>query len=425
MFLIIIGLIIWGPIERSIISGVGVVLMILLGIITPLEAFVFVDWNILAILVGLWIANSYLTASKLPETLIAALFKRVKSLKAVLFALIFSAGMVTMFVDNVLAVLLFCPIVIRICKAIKVDPLLPTVLTGLAANFMGVALMLGDITPQMLHTIAGAEFMDFIIFRGKPSSFFVLLITFLIVLAIYHRNLKFEYEGDISSLQSFTMDVSEDSKKALKISIGFFLGIIVLMSMRKMLEVPLGSIAFLGALVMALFMETLRKLRKLRETPSFHEVLGGLEWRAVFYYAFLFVLVGSIEKTGNISVLANSLQSFLSSMHLGLSLLYWISAGVASIVQFDAYNLTMFRALKNLSLIQGLDVWPYYWSVAWAATLASEATIASAPALYVTWTLLEKEGYKVTTKAFHSITVRFALTTLIFNFIIAFLLFSI
>ncbi|MCS7098345.1 MAG: SLC13 family permease [Candidatus Methanomethyliaceae archaeon] len=424
LFLIIIGLMIWGPIERSVIGGFGVVLMILLGIITPLEAFEFVDWNILAILVGLWIVSSYLIAAKMPETLIAAVLKRTKSLKAVLFALIFSAGMVTMFVDNVLVVLLFCPIVITICKTIKVDPLLPTVLTGLAANFMGVGLMLGDITPQMLHTIAGAEFMDFVIFNGRPGSFFVLLMTFLIMLSIYYKRVRFEYKGDMSSLLSSIVEVSEDAKKALKISILFFVGIIVLMSLRKFLGVPLGAIAFSGALVMALFMETLRKLGKLKETPPFSEVLCGLEWRAVFYYAFLFVLVGSIEKAGHISALAASLQPYLSNIYVGLPMLYWVSAGVASIVQFDAYNLTMFRTLKDLALTQGLDVWPYYWSVAWAATLASEATIVSAPALYVTWTLIEKEGYKISTKAFHSITVRFAITSLIFNFIITFLVFT-
>lgn len=423
VFLIIIGLMIWGPIERSIIGGIGIVIMMILGVITPIEAFYLVDWNILAILIGLWIASSYLVASKMPEAFISAVLKRTKSIKAVIFSLIFIAGMVTMFVDNVLVVLLFCPIVLTICKTLKIDPLLPTVLTGLAANFMGVALMLGDITPQMLHTIAGAEFMDFIVFRGKPSSFFILLITFLIVLSIYSRFIKIKYEGEFSSLLSSVANISEENKKALKISLLFFISIIIVMCFRKVLEVPLGAIAFSGALIMAFSIEILKKIGKLSEVPSFSEVLSGLEWRAVLYYAFLFILVGCIEKAGFISALANSLKPFLHNMYMGIPLMYWVSASVASIVQFDAYNLTIFRTLKDLS--STMDVWPYYWSVAWAATLASEATIVSAPALYVTWTLIEKEGYKVTTKAFHSITVKFAIIALIVNFILTFTLFNI
>lgn len=419
LFLVVIGLMIWGPIERAIIGGVGVVLMIIIGTITPIEAFEFVDWNILAILVGLWIVSSYLIKAKMPETLISAVLKRTKSLKAVILALILSAGTVTMFVDNVLVVLLFCPIMLTICKTLKVDPLLPTVMTGLAANFMGVGLMLGDITPQMLHTIAGAEFMDFVIFQGKPGSFFVLWLTFIIVLSIYSKRfLKFDYKGDFRSLLSSVSESSSENRKLLKVSLAFFIVIIIFMSLRKVLAIPLGAIAFSGALVMAFTIELLHKTGKLKEAPAFGEVLSGLEWRAVLYYAFLFVLVGCIEKAGYIRAIAVGLQPFLSSPQVGVPLLYWVSAGVASIVQFDAYNLTMFRTLANLGLTTGLNVWPYFWSVAWAATLASNATIVSAPALYVAWTLIEKEGFKITTKAFHSITVKFAIITLAINFVI-------
>jgi len=425
LFLVTVGLMIWGPIERAIIGGVGVTVMVLIGAITPREAFEFVDWNILAILVGLWIVSSYLVKAKMPEALISLVLKRVKSLKAIIFALIFSAGMVTMFVDNVLVVLLFCPIMLTICKTAKIDPLLPTVMTGLAANFMGVGLLLGDITPQMLHTIAGLEFTDFVFFKGKPSSFFVLLSTFLIVLAIYFKRLvKLEEKGDLQQLLAPVVKGSNESRGLLKVSVLLFIAILVLMSLRKAIGVPLGAIAFSGALVTACVVELLTKAGKLRGAPSFADVLSGLEWRAVLYYAFLFILVGGVGKAGYIKAIADTLQPFLTKIQVGLPLLYWVSACVASIVQFDAYNLVMFKSLKDLSLVANYNVWPYYWSVAWATTLASEATIVSAPALYVTWTLIEKEGYKVTTKAFHSITVKFALITLLVNFALTFLLFA-
>ena len=32
---------------------------------------------------------------------------------------------------------------------------------GFAANFMGSAMLLGDLPPQMLHSVSGAEFFDF------------------------------------------------------------------------------------------------------------------------------------------------------------------------------------------------------------------------------------------------------------------------
>jgi Na+/H+ antiporter NhaD/arsenite permease-like protein len=54
---------------------------------------------------------------------------------------------------------------------------------GFAANFMGSAMRLGDLPPQMLHSVAGAAFMDFFWQRGRPSSFPILILTFAITLA--------------------------------------------------------------------------------------------------------------------------------------------------------------------------------------------------------------------------------------------------
>ena len=57
---------------------------------------------------------------------------------------------------------------------------------GFSANFMGTALLLGDLLPQMLHSVAGAEFFDFIWQHGRPSSFPILMVTFVITLAFMY-----------------------------------------------------------------------------------------------------------------------------------------------------------------------------------------------------------------------------------------------
>ena len=44
---------------------------------------------------------------------------------------------------------------------------------------MGTALLLGDLPPQMLHSVSGAEFLDFIWMDGRPSSFPILMVTFV------------------------------------------------------------------------------------------------------------------------------------------------------------------------------------------------------------------------------------------------------
>ena len=92
------------------------------------------------------------------------------------------AGVISMFVDNVVTILMMAPVALPLARAVGV-PAAPVILMiGFGANFMGTALIIGDLPPQMLHSVAGAEFFDFIWQFGRPSSFPILMVTFLVTL---------------------------------------------------------------------------------------------------------------------------------------------------------------------------------------------------------------------------------------------------
>ena len=88
-------------------------------------------------------------------------------------------GLLSMFIDNVVCILMMAPVALPLARALGI-PATPLVLMiGFSANFMGTALLLGDLPPQMLHSVAGAEFFDFIWQHGRPSSFPILMVTFV------------------------------------------------------------------------------------------------------------------------------------------------------------------------------------------------------------------------------------------------------
>ena len=92
------------------------------------------------------------------------------------------AGVISLFVDNVVVILMMAPVALPLARALKI-PVTPLILMiGFASNFMGSAMLLGDLPPQMLHSVAGAEFMDFFYHSGRMSSFPILMITFAITL---------------------------------------------------------------------------------------------------------------------------------------------------------------------------------------------------------------------------------------------------
>src|SRR3972149_3887106 len=166
---------------------VGVVVMVWIGVMTETDAFTLVDWNVMAILVGIWMIAGYFGKSGVPSWLsVQAL--RLSGGRPGLLVMILSmlAGVISMFVDNVVTILMMAPVALPLARALKM-PATPLILMiGFAANFMGTALLLGDLPPQMLHSVSGAEFGDFLWHQGRPSSFPILMVTFVITLGFMY-----------------------------------------------------------------------------------------------------------------------------------------------------------------------------------------------------------------------------------------------
>src|SRR5688572_1234625 len=168
---------------------VGVAVMIWLGVMTETDAFKLVDWNVMAILVGIWIIAGYFGKSGVPSWLSVQALKLSGGHPGFLVMILsFLAGIISMFVDNVVTILMMAPVALPLARAMGI-PAVPVILMiGFGANFMGTALIIGDLPPQMLHSVAGAEFFDFIWQFGRPSSFFILMATFLITLAAMYAS---------------------------------------------------------------------------------------------------------------------------------------------------------------------------------------------------------------------------------------------
>ena len=386
---------------------VGVALMIWMGVMTEIEAFKLVDWNVMAILVGIWIIAGYFGKSGVPSWLSVQALKLSGGRPGLLVMILaFLAGIISMFVDNVVTILMMAPVALPLARALKI-PVFPLVLMiGLAANFMGSALIIGDLPPQMLHSVAGAEFFDFIWHQGRPSSFPILMVTFIATLAFMWWY-GFRKAGERKSVAESGVTAEIPDKLFATVAVGMFLLTVVGMSMREHLGVQLGLIAMTGAVITVLILEVLGQRTS---APKFEEVIQELDWRAIFFYIALFALVGGLEKTHVLTYLADAVKPiFAENYALGVTLLYWITIPIVGLVEHDAYILTFLYTIRDLGA-SGVPQWPLYWMLLWCGTLGSNLTVAGAPALYVALTIAEKEEKrKVSLREFLSWSIPFAL----------------
>ncbi|MCR4419285.1 MAG: SLC13 family permease [Clostridia bacterium] len=433
-FLVAIALVVTRVINSVVAALLGVVAMVLAGVMSDLQAFGFIDWNVIAILVSVWIIATYFGKTGIPEFLAAKVLAFSRGNVAVFVTLLGTlSGFISMFVDNVVVVLMMAPVLFHIARQFKFKTFGPLLFVGLCANFMGTALLLGDLPPQMLHSVSGIEFGGFVWHSGRPSSFIILTITYLIVVAIFYRRFRRQYAGraeaaataDVGALpvSESTSEETESQPMDKRFGLlvcGAFAGTIVLMSLRHLTGYRLGFLALVGAVALMLMLEVLRKLWHLN-VPSLEELLAELQWDAIFFYAALFALVGGLEHAGIIKAIADALVPYLhQSLLLGTTLLYWVTAPIVGIVEHDAYILTMLYVIRDLAATTQLNPWPLYWALLWAGTLGSNLTVAGAPALFVAVNMAEKEdGRKVDFKEFLGWSGPFVLSSLAICFVLA------
>ncbi len=417
IFLATITVVITGWFDSVIAALIGVVAMICFGVMSDLDAFKAVDWNLIAILLSIWIISGFFGKSGVPEYLSALVLRASKGNVALFVVGVGAlAGLVSMLIDNVVVVLMFAPVIFHACRRFKFAALEPILFMGMCANFMGTAMLLGDLPPQMLHSVSKIEFWGFIWHMGRPSSLFILLIAYIITCAFFYWRFNRSYKGlcmDISCLVTENpLDHIKD-KPFAAITCAIFLLTILAMAFRHFFGFHLGFIAMWGALAIILLF-TIFKDRFTVAIPDVEEILKELDWRAVFFYVSLFALVGGLEHAGVIERLVTGITPMIKeSMIVGATVLYWVSVPIVGIVEHDAYILTLLYVIRDLGE-QGINPWPLYWMVLWAGTLGSNLTIAGAPALFVAKSLADKEDRRSSSlKEFLSMSVPYVLVSLI------------
>jgi Na+/H+ antiporter NhaD/arsenite permease-like protein len=408
--LIVFGLtilaVITNVVDSTLAALIGVAVMCWLGIMTETEAFNYVDWNVMAILVGIWIIAGYFGKSGVPSWLSIQALKLSGGRPGLLVIILtLLAGIISMFVDNVVTILMMAPVALPLARAVKLPPVPVILMIGFGANFMGTALLIGDLPPQMLHSVAGAEFWDFLWHLGRPSSFPILMVTFVVTLAAMWFY-GFRGHKRVTDLAALGVEASIPNPLFATIVVVWFVGTVAAMSMRELLGVQLGFIALTGAITLVLVLELLGDRVR---TSNFEESMQELDWRAIFFYIALFALVGGLEKSHILDMLANAIRPvFVENYALGATLLYWVTVPIVGLVEHDAYILTFLHTIKDMAQQGGIEPWPLWWMLVWSGTLGSNLTVAGAPALYVALSLGEKEdGRKVSLREFLSWSIPF------------------
>lgn len=405
-------------IDRTKVALVGALVMVLTGIIDQEQAIEAIDFNTLGLLIGMMILVAIVRYTGVFGH-IGFSVARWTGGRVIPMMLMLSliTAVASAFLDNVTTILLTVPVTIALCDLLDL-PARPFLISQIiASNVGGAATLIGD-PPNIL--IGSATGIDFLTFGINMTPIILINLAFVFaVFAFRFRNVA-SASGErraevIASAASRRIEDVPLLKKSVVVlgltMVGFFL--------HGALHLEAATVALAGAAVLLLI-----------SGIEIHNVVNEVEWPTIFFFAGLFVLVGGVEHTGLLDMIAEEVVSITGgNVPLTILALLWLAAILSMIVD----NIPAITTLIPLSMavarglfpeLAGLeamdfathpDVIPIWWALALGADLGGNGTLIGASANVVGAGMAERRGEPISFWAFTREGLPITLGTLVIS----------
>ena len=363
----------------------------------------FVDFNVIFLLVSMMIIVSIATRSGMFNWIANELLRLTKGHpKLVLFTLGVFTAITSAFLDNVTTVILIMPVTFFIAKQLDINPL-PFLITEIfASNIGGTATLIGDPPNIIIGSAAGLSFMAFLKeLTGVVSV--ILMVVVLLMMFIFRKSLK-------ATPEKMAVVANLDNSKTitdypLLIRSAIVLVLVILgFVLHDVTHIETCVTAMLGASVLLLF-----------EKPK--DILCDVEWNTIFFFIGLFIIVGGLEASGGIALMAQwILKVTQGSQEATAMIILWASGFISGIIDNIPYTATMTPMLLEIQKTMGADyTYPLWWCLSLGACLGGNMTIIGAAANVIVSETSAHNGYPIPFMKF----LKYGVVTMIISLVIS------
>ncbi len=380
-------------IPKVTIALLGGVLTIILGLVSQAKVldgglnphyFVnFVDFNVIFLLVSMMIIVLISTKSGVFTYIANELLKKTKGhpIKILIVLSLFTA-IVSAFLDNVTTVILVMPITFSIAKKLDINPIPYLLAEIVSSNIGGTATLIGDPPNIIIGSAAGFAFMDFVRELTLVVAF-ILVVVLAFFALVFKKSLVADKEKMDEILKLDNSKTITDFPLMIRSMIVLALVILGFVT-HDMTHIETYVIAMLGASVLLLF-----------EKPT--EILEQVEWNTIFFFIGLFIIIGGLEASGGIKLMAQWIIDVTNgSQTMASMLILWASGIISGIIDNIPYTATMAPMLAEIQRTLGAEyTYPLWWCLSLGACLGGNMTIIGAAANVIVSENAAKEGYPI------------------------------
>jgi Na+/H+ antiporter NhaD/arsenite permease-like protein len=357
----------------------GAALMVLcgqyFGFYSPELAVESIDWNVVFLLGGMMT----IVAIMIPTGGFQALAYRIADLsRGRLFLLMAMLGtavtVISLLLDNVTTVVIFGPLIVLICQALKVSPVPYLLGAALLSDTGGVATLVGDPPNLMIGSAAGINFNTFLIHMGG-----IVLVAWISILLAQ----KWLFAKELSVIpeqQDFSGKGEIKDPHTWYAAVAVLVIMVVLFILHHSLGWEPWFVAAIG-LTLLVFIG-----RSVELDESFEDV----EMSLLMFFISLFVVVGGVEQSHFLEFLGQFIQPFVEhDLLIAALLLMWIAAILSAMIDNIPFTAAMVPIILGMEQ-QGINVTPLWWSLAIGVGMGGNGTHLGSTANVFIVTLSER-----------------------------------
>jgi len=366
------------PIERPAVAMLGGALMLVLGVLTPADALLAINLDVLLLLVGMMVLVAGLDVCGFFDLVSSRIALRAKSQVWFLAWLMIATAALSALVLNDTIALLVTPVVVRSARALRVNPVPYLVAVAIAANVGSVATEVGNPQNAFIAIRSGIPFLTFSAYL-LPITIVCLVVSIGLVWLVFRKDLA-------APLVAVT---SMPAVRLQRRGLGFTLGVTVAVSGAFLASgTPdwLPLIALAGGSFVLFFLPFLT-------TATARALIAKVDWSIILFFIGLFVVLGGVRVSGLSAAIQGGFSTALGGRSGGL---VWL-VGLSSLLSNLMSNVPAVLLLAEVVPHGSTQLW---LALAASSTLAGNATILGAACNVIVVQAASRDGVTVTMKDF-------------------------
>lgn len=357
-------------IDRPAAAMAGAVLMVLVGALTFRQAVAAINFDTIALLLGMMLLVVVLQRAGLFTLMAQRAVTLANSPGKLLMSVVIVTAVASAFLVNDVVVLLFTPVVIQACRMQRLNPVPYLIGEAMASNIGSTATIVGNPQNALIGIASGISFARFFAYLA-PVAVVSTALLFIVLWAFYRKGLR--RTGNTVGSPATVAPATPVNRGMLLRTAPVLAGVVVALFVSSLAGFSIPMVA-LTAGAAAMLLSGVK--------PS--EIIRDVDWVLLLFFAGLFIVVEGAHQSGLLAPVFDRVD--LRATAGGIASIHAVSAVASQIVSNVPLTVLLLPLLER---VPGDALWI---ALAAGATLAGNATLIGAVANIIVAEQASRQG---------------------------------